>query len=174
MRNISLEELACRNGLEFIETVRGGNNGYTSGIRDGIVGFATFEEAEKFAKEHDLFLCTFHKRDGWHMYERAGEPYGPISVTSNDYGDDYDHFGVERLEDFFDTEVKPMLDSCESFEDLEKVISMAREVYDELQMADESQWVITCHGRYYETVEKETVKWSHDTHTWEIGVVEEM
>lgn len=172
MCKILLEELAYNNGLEFIETVRGGNNGYPSGIRGGIVGFNTFEEADDFAKEHGLSLYTFHKRDGWHMYERAGNPYGPMAITSGDYGDDYNHLGVERLEDFFESEVRPLLDCCESLDDLKKVLEETEEVYEKLQEIDETQWVITCQGRYYETIDKEPVEWSHDTHTWVIGVAE--
>ena len=167
-----LETIAYENGLEYIETVTGGNNGYPSGIRGGIIGFETFDEADELAKKHGLSLCVFHKRDGWQMYERAEQPYQPLIITSEDYGDDYNQYGVDDIDDFFESQVSPMLEDFDNFEDLQKFIDNSKEIYDELLTIDETQWVITCQGKYYETVDKEAIQWGHDTHTWVIGIME--
>ena len=167
---IDLNSIAYENGLEYIESVRGGNNGYPSGIEGGIIGFSSFDEAKEFANKYNLWLCTFHKKAGWQMYEREGQPYEPLKVTSSDYGDDYSHYDSEDAEVFFEEYVSPMLGEFDNFDDLQAFIDEHKIIYEELQSIDETQLVITCMGRYYETIDKESMSWSHDSNEWVIGV----
>lgn len=169
-----LETLAYENGLEYIETVRGGNNGYPSGFEGGIIGFKDWEEVENFAREHDLPKCTFHKRDGWHNYERHGRTHEPLRISASEYGIDYNEYSSDDYEDYFDEQVKPFLADFEDFDSLQSFIDKQKEIYEELSTIDESQLVITCDGGYYETIDKEAIEWSHDTHSWVIGVSEGM
>lgn len=170
MKTMDLQSIAYENGLEYIESVSGGNNGYPSGIEGGIIGFVSFDEAKEFARKYDLWMCTFHKRDGWQMYEREGQPYEPLKVTASDYGCDYDQFDSDDYEDFFEEQVRPMMDCCENFDSLQNVIDNCKEIYEELGTIDDTQLVITCCGRYYETIDKESMEWSNDGHKWIIGV----
>lgn len=172
MKTIDLQSIAYENGLEYIESVTGGNNGYPSGIRGGIIGFSSFDEAKEFARKYDLDMCTFHKRDGWNLFERDGQPYEAMQITASDYGDDYNQFDSDDYEDFFEEEVRSMLDCCEDFDSLQNVLDNCKEIYEELGTIDETQLVITYCGRYYETIDKESMKWSHDSHKWIIGVTE--
>ena len=46
-----------------------------------------------------------------------------------------------------------------------------REIYEEIKAMDENQVVITCEGRYYETIDAKSMSWNHDTKNYEIGVI---
>ena len=168
-----LETIAYEKGLEYIETTTG-MNGYPQCIRGAIIGFETFEEAKELAREHGLRITTFFKRDGWQLYQRdSNTTYEPLKITSYDYGDDYSHYGEDIRDSFFEEEVQPFLSDFEDFDSLKEFIEEKEKVYDELGAIDDSQWVITYRGGYYETIDKELMSWSNDGKTWVIGVIKE-
>ena len=168
-----LETIAYENSLEYIETTIG-MNGYPKCIRGAIIGFETFEEAEKLAKEHGLVIRTFFKRDGWQLYERnCSTTYEPLHITALDYGDDYSQLETSDRRDFFENEVKPFLEDMESFDDLKTFISRKEELFEKLEDIDDGQIVITYCGDYYETIDKNLMQWSNDGKTWVIGVMED-
>ena len=168
-----LETIAYENSLEYIETTIG-MNGYPKCIRGAIIGFETFEEAEKFAEERGLVIRTFFKREGWQLYQRnANTTWGPLEIGCDDYGDDYHQYTADDREDFYEEQVKPMLGDFDNFEDLQQFIEDRKEVFDELQSIDETQLVITYMGRYYETIDRKMMQWSNDSKTWVIGVMED-
>lgn len=168
-----LENIAYEKGLEYIETTTG-MNGYPQCIRGAIIGFDTFEEAEAVAQENGLRITTFFKRDGWHLYERNNNTaWEPLKITSYDYGDDYNHYDSDDVENFFEEYVAPMLGEFDNFDDLQNFIDEYKRIYEELLSIDETQLVITCMGRYHETIDKKSMSWSNDSKTWVIGVMEE-
>ena len=168
-----LENIACEKGLVYIETTTG-KNGYPQQLRGAVIGFETFGEAEEVARLHGLRITTFFKRDGCNLYERNNSTtWEPLKITSCDYGDDYSHHDSGDVENFFEEYVSPMLGEFDNFEDLQKFIDEYKKIYEELQSIDETQLVITCMGRYYETIDKESMSWSHDGKTWVIGVIED-
>lgn len=172
--NISIEDIAYNGGFELIESVKGGQNGYPSGIKKGIVGFENFEDLQRYADKYGLIPCTFHKRDGWHLYERKDTPYQPLQISASDYGDDYKQFTNSiSQEEFLEQEVLPVLPST-TFDDIITFVHKYEEVFDHICVADDDELVIMdfC-GNYVETVQAETMQWSHDTHTYVIGLVEE-
>lgn len=67
----SLEFIAYENGLELIETTSE-RNGYPANLKYAIIGFNSFEEAEKIAKDNNLSIEIFTKNDGWQLYYRTG------------------------------------------------------------------------------------------------------
>lgn len=166
-----LENIAYENGLEYIETTTG-QNGYPSCIRGAVIGFETFEEAEKIAKEHGLRITTFFKRAGWQLYQRNGDTtYEPLKITSRDYGDDYSQYTSDDVEDFFEEQVAPFLGEFDNFEDLQSFIDGRKKIYEELSVIDETQLVIECMGQYHETIDRKLMEWSNDGKTWVIGVI---
>ena len=168
-----LETIAYENGLEYIETTTG-INGYPQHVRGAIIGFETYGEAERVANEHGLRITTFFKSDGWHLYRRNGDTtWEPLKITSSDYGDDYAQYSVDESDDFFTDNVAPYLADFDDFDAAQSFLDEQRKVYDELQSIDDTQMVITCHGRYMETIDKELMSWSHDGKTWLIGVMED-
>lgn len=169
-----LENIAYENSLEYIETTTG-VNGYPKCIRGAIVGFETFEEAEKLAKEHGLVIRTFFKRDGWNLYQRdSNTTWGPLEITASDYGDDYQSFTHDiSQEDFIENEVLPNLPAT-TFGDITNYLQRYEELYDKIVEAEDDELVIAdfC-GSYVETIKKKLMQWSNDSKTWVIGVMED-
>lgn len=165
-----LRELADNNGLQFIETTSG-NNGYPQDLKPALIGFNDYEEAEEFAQEHGLQTYIFHKRDGWQLWQRSKPAYEPMTITSDDYGDDYNMFTHDELDDYFGNEVKPRLDDFDNMEELKKFLNNQEEIMDELDRCNENEAVITYCGDYYDTVKVKSIEWSHDTHHYVIGVM---
>lgn len=165
-----LRELADNNALQFIETTSA-TNGYPQGLKPALIGFNDYEEAEEFAQEHGLQTYIFHKRDGWQLWQRSKPAYEAMTITSDDYGDDYNMFTHDELDDYFDNEVKPRLDDFDNMEELKKFLNNQEEIMDELDRCNENEAVITYCGDYYDTVKVKSIEWSHDTHNYVIGVM---
>ena len=167
-----LHEIAESNNLEIIETTSQAN-GYPSNLKYAIIGFETFEDAEKLANEHDLEIESFEKRDGWQLWARAGNRVDePFKNSADDYGDDYSEFnGGEMSEEvFIADEVLPRLESFDNFEDLESFIKSKKEVFEEIEKAGVHQKVITYMGDYCETIDTESMYFYHDTRHFVIGL----
>jgi len=165
-----LRELADNNALQFIETTSA-TNGYPQDLKPALIGFNDYEEAEEFAQEHGLQTYIFHKRDGWQLWQRSKPAYEPMTITSDDYGDDYNMFTHDELDDYFGNEVKPRLDDFDNMEELKKFLNNQEEIMDELDRCNENEAVITYCGDYYDTVKVKSIEWSHDTHNYVIGVM---
>lgn len=165
-----LRELADNNALQFIETTSA-TNGYPQDLKPALIGFNDYEEAEEFAQEHGLQTYIFHKRDGWQLWQRSKPAYEPMTITSDDYGDDYNMFTNDELDDYFGNEVKPRLDDFDNMEELKKFLNNQEEIMDELDRCNENEAVITYCGDYYDTVKVKSIEWSHDTHNYVIGVM---
>lgn len=166
-----LETLAYENGLEYITTVDRGNNGYPRGMCGAITGFDSWEQAENFANENGLHLIRLHKRDGWQMYERLDTMWEPFKPEASWYGDAYAFYTNEDLEDFYENEVKEFLGDFDNMDDLQDFLDRRKKLYEELTVIDESQYVVTLNGDYYETIDRECMSFNEDTHLYVVGAV---
>lgn len=163
-------ELAYDNDLQFIETTEAAN-GYPQNLKPALIGFNDYEEAEEFAQEHGLQTYIFHKRDGWQLWQRSKPAYEPMTITSDDYGDDYNMVSPDELDDYYENEVKPRLDSFDDIDSLKNFVDEQESIMDELDRCNENEAVITYCGDYYDTVKVKSIEWSHDTHHYVIGVM---
>lgn len=78
--------------LQVIETTSA-MNGYPQSIKKALIGFESFEQAERVAEEYGLSIEYFTKRDGWQLYYRTNDrAYSAIEVSADEYGDDYRAF----------------------------------------------------------------------------------
>lgn len=168
-----LESIAYENSLQYITTTTG-RNGYPEHLSGAVIGFETWEEAEALARKEGLVIKTFVKRDGQQLWNRErGVTFHPMRVHASDYGDDYGELCGADVDSFFEDEVKPLLDSCDSFDDLKTCISNKEELLDKLELLDDDQTIITRCGDYYETINNELMEWCYDGTTWAIGLAEE-
>lgn len=167
---INLRDLAEQEGLHFVETTSE-SNGYPRNLKDALIGFDTFDEAEALAKEHGLDIMLLHKRDGWQLWHRKGNAYEPMTITSADYGDDYSDLEYMGEEDFYDEEVAPMLDAFSTLAELKAFIEDQEEIWEEMSVMDRDELMILHDGKFYEMIEKNPMSWSFDTHNYEIGLV---
>ena len=166
-------DVALEYGLEVIETTAN-NTGYPERVRNAIIGFRNFKEAESLANKYGLRITTFFKKDGWNLWVRnSNMTYNALHITSADYGDDYSHHYCGDRRRFYDEEVKPCLDNFESLDELESFIRNKRKLYDKLDDIDDFQIVISYQGQYYETIDINSMEWSFDTKNWIIGVIKD-
>ena len=75
-------------------------------------------------------------------------------------------------EEFFDIYIRGQLAHCENLEEAEDILKYGKEIYEKIQELEDRQAVITSDGRYYETINKQSMKYYYDTHHYAIGVME--
>ena len=167
---IDLRDLAEREGLHFVETTSE-SDGFPRNLKDALIGFDTFDDAEALAKEHGLDIMLLHKRDGWQLWHRKANAYEPMTITSADYGDDYSDLEYMDEEDFYDEEVAPMLDAFSTLTELKAFVESKEEMWEEMSTMGEDEIMILHDGKYYEIIRKPCMSWSFDTHNYEIGLV---
>lgn len=169
----TLHEIAEENNLEIIDLTTG-TNGYPSGTYYGIdaTSFNTFKEVEEFADKNDLEIINIHRKNGWHFWESKGTCYKPYEITSDVYGDNYSQIEKIDEEDFINEEVKPLIEAADTFEEIEAIISGKKEIWEQVELIDEDEIVITHEGNYYQTMKKITLSFSEDTHNYSIAFVE--
>lgn len=170
MTTLNLREIAEVNGLEYIETVDNGY-GYPSGIQGAIIGFVNFEHAERLAERYNLSTYGFFKKDGWQLWSRIGNVYSPFDNGASDYGDDYDEFGRMTESEFVENYVNPLFLDCSSFEEIKNIIAEKEELFSEIESLSDDEIVIARNGKYYETIDKVSMSFYHDTRHYVIGVL---
>lgn len=168
-----MNEIAYVCGLDVVETTTG-RNGYPQNIKQAIVGFDNWEYAESVAERYGLRITTLHKRDGWQLWECNGDTtLEPLKPDASWYGDNYQAYEGDDVQTWFEEVVKPHLDNVMNWTDLEDYFEEAKQVYDEIMLADDTELVITHENSYYDTISKECMSWSHDTHHYVIALMED-
>lgn len=165
-----MNELASEYNLQFVETTSA-RNGYPENLIPALVGFGSFEDAENFAQEHGLDTWLLHKCDGWQLWNRVHSVYEPMTISCEDYGDDYNLYTASSLENYFEYEVKPCLENFDNIEDLREFLDEQENIMRELENLNDDEAVITYGGKFYETIQLHPMEWGHDTHNYIIGVM---
>lgn len=93
---------------------------------------------------------------------------GPLKISAEDYGDEYSLYN--DADDVLNS-LKDVIPYMESIEEIIAFAENAREIIDEINDCKPGEIVITCQGRYYETVAEETMRWDHDSKVSVIGVI---
>ena len=169
---IDIEDIAYENGLELIDTTSA-MNGYPQCLKRAVIGFDTFQEADKLAKENGLSIEIFTKRDGWNLWYRTGDKaWEPFKRSAEEYGDDYREFSEEDLEGFYENEVQPFVSDFADFASLRSFLDNKEKIYDKIEEADGDELVITLDGNYYETITKTTMSYCYDTRHFAIGLID--
>ena len=175
---INLREISETNGFTYAESTSG-SNGYPSNIKGIIIGFENFKDAENLAEKHNLSVEFFKKKDGWQLWERTGnQAHEPMKNSSEDYGDNYSQFEKISESEFIDNEVSQVLrDALEdkdrrTFDFLETFLAEKKKLFNEIEIMEDDEMVITCHGDYYETIKKQSMYWAHDTRHITIGLID--
>ena len=167
-----LESIAEDFGLEVITTTSA-RNGYPQRLKSAIIGFDSFELADKLAKVNGLSIEIFTKRDGWCLWYRTGNhALAPFERDGAEYGDEYRQYSKEDLEGFYENEVQPSVCAFDDFESLRCFLDIMEEIHDRLEAADDDEIVLASCGGYYDTIEKTTMSYCYDTHHFSIGLID--
>lgn len=172
MKDMSLEQIAYNEGLNLV-TITKGANGYQSELSEAIIGMQDFEEAEKLAEKYGLKIVTLHTKGGWQFYEvKTVNTSGPLEIRAEDYGDDCCFYEGGTEEEYYNEVVCERLkDGFKNFEELQEYIKEQEEIIEAIESALDYEYVVTYRNTYYETIEKKQMEWSHDCHTYVIGLV---
>lgn len=167
-----LESIAEENGLKVITTTSA-RNGYPQRLKRAIIGFDTFEEAEKLANENGLSIEIFTKRDGWCLWYREGNhAFAPFERSLEEYGDEYRQYSKEDLEGFYMNEVQPSVCAFDDFESLRCFLDIMEIIRDRIEDADDDEIILASCGGYYDTVKKTTMSYCYDTRHFAIGLID--
>ena len=168
--DIDLDQIAQDEDLEVVWTTSG-RNGYPENTHEALIGFDDFGQAERVAKRYGMEIMIFEQRDGWNLYYRTGRTaYGPIEVTSEDYGPDYQSFGP-GVQQYYEDQVKPALSDCETFDELCELVEQQKKTCDAIKDLGENEMVLTYCGDYYDTVDRYAMSVHIDSKTTVIGVI---
>lgn len=105
------------------------------------------------------------------MFERLDTILEPFEPDSSWYGDAYTFYTNEDVEDFYDNEVRDFLGDFDNMDDLQDFLDLRKELYEKLTEIDETQYVITLNGDYYDTIDKKAMSFYNDTHLYVVGAV---
>ena len=157
--------------LQVVETTSA-MNGYPQSLQKALIGFDSFEDAERIANEYGLRIELFTKRDGWQLYYRTNNrAYSAIEVSAEEYGDDYRSFTASDYEGFYENEVQGMIGEFDDFDSVEDFLEKKTKIYDAIEDLEDDEMVLTCQGEYYDTVKRYTMCHSFDTKTTVIGLI---
>ena len=157
--------------LQVVDTTSA-MSGYPQSIKKALIGFDSFEQAERVAEEYGLRIEYFTKHDGWQLYYRTNNrAYSAIEVSAEDYGDDYRSFTSSDYEDFYENEVQGMIGEFDNFEQAESFLEMNKKIYEAIEELEDDEMVLTCQGEYYDTVKRSTMSHYYDTKTAVIGLI---
>lgn len=157
--------------LQVIETTSA-MNGYPQSLKKALIGFQSFEEAERIASEYGLSIEIFTKRDGWQLYYRTNNrAYSAIEISAEDYGDDYRSFTASDYEGFYENEVQGMIGEFDSFEAVESFLKSQKKIFEAIENLEDDEMVLTCQGEYYDTVKQYTMCHYYDTKMTIIGLI---
>ena len=166
-----MHAIAERYGLQVIETTTD-KNGYPKDLQNALVGFDTFEEAQDVAEEYGLRITTFVRKDGHEFYYRNNNTtYEPLHIRAEDYGDDYKVFGINHRKNYYKNEVRPHLHDFDDIDDLMDFVEAQSDIIAELESLGDDELVIVRDGEYYETIERNIMRWYHDNELVIIGVI---
>ena len=174
----TMNEIASENGLQVIDTTTG-LNGYPQCLKKAIIGFENFEQAEKLAEEYHLDIEVFTKRDGWQLWSRDNNSaYDAFERSASDYGENYQQFEANMSQDDFLQQVgaasfiAELADDEDGLDRIEEYIKDLRELYTEIEIADDDEIVIAEGDVYVETIKKRTMQYSYDTKHYVIGLID--
>lgn len=167
-----IRAIAEAEGLETAETTEAAN-GYPQQLLLAVTGFTDYEQAEKIAAKHGLSLIWIDKHDGWQLWHRDSTAYCPLSISEEDYGEAYQLFNNKAQ---YQNEVRGMLQTLIDDEaPINAIITYMRyvvEVCEHIEnLSNDEEAVVTCNGRYYETICLHPVTWSHDSKTIQLAAI---
>lgn len=169
----SMESIAYENGLELIETTSE-KNGYPKNLKNAIIGFKTFYDAQKLADKYDLTVQEFTRRDGWQFWVRVGrmwEEYDYAQILKDDERANIKIYSSGEVLDVME-ELKYFLGICDGLGEMRRLINNTEKVLDALNSCGDNQFVVTSFGKLEGVYNRKVMSYSYDTRNYVIGLCE--
>ena len=161
----SINEIAGENDLQVINTTTG-LNGYPQSLKEAIIGFENFEQAEKLAEEYHLDIEMFTKRDGWQFWNRDNSrAYDAFERSASDYGENFQQFEANMSQDDFLQQVgaasyiDELADEEDGLDRIEEYMKDLRKLYNAIAKAADDEIVIADGDVYVETIKERTMQY---------------
>lgn len=145
-------------------------NGYPTQLKSALIGFDTYEQAEKIARLLDLDMRYFDKQVGWDVWHRTNNTaYECFELTPEDYGDGYQFYGWNDI-DIIQNDAVECANNCDCYRDLVGIVNDAKELIDEVEKIDDDQVVVAFGMQYQETINPKCMQYEFDGHSHAIGL----
>ena len=160
---MTLADIAYKEGLDTVDTTSE-RNGYPQNVRSAIVGFDDYDSAKEIADKYDLSLIWIDKREGWHIWHRGDTAYGPMEISPEDFGANYEfeddvnaYKGIvfETIEDKIS---RGMVD----YDGIKEIMKKAEEVIEAIDGLEEGQTVVTYDEEYHDTIDLHPIYFCND------------
>jgi hypothetical protein len=96
-----------------------------------------------------------------------------MNITAEDYGENYYQYKKGQEGNFFEDEVKPKLNEFSDIYELAKFVEYSRDTYYEIEWLSNDEILIMLDGKRYDIIEKDLMRWQHDSKEWIIGVMQD-
>ena len=168
--NTDILERAEELGYKIVETTSEGN-GYPSNLKKAVIGFETFEDAEKFAEENGGEIIELRRKAGqelWSRYGRMFEAYDMKKV----YADEpcYEMYFCGDEERFTDM-VKEQISEMNDFALIKDYVEEKEEIWDEFCTLGENEFILVKDGKLEGVIEEERMDYEYDSTYYRIGVI---
>lgn len=160
--------------IETIQTTSD-RNGYPRELKYATIGFETFEEAEEYAKENDMTVCSFYKKDGWSLWARDGYPLHAFQLHASDFSDDWRHYEFGAADRFWE-ETLQEVDELKEYDDwtdeqVEEYLEAAKKVRDKIAALNPGEFACVYDNYVFAVYDQETMQYHHDGTTYAIGCI---
>lgn len=161
--------------LETVDTTDSGI-GYPSHIRNGYIGFESFNDAKEFACRHDMTVMILHRKNGWHIWTRCNQAYKAFDPEKI-IGDVSSIWIEPKDKEWFIGWVKDGLKEMLENESLETIelSTQYNEIISKIDKIGENEKMLAVQGGYPcgEVYSKEVMRiHDDDVNEYAIGVVE--
>jgi hypothetical protein len=167
-----LEEIQQEHqNLSLVQTNGQYDGNWCKNVRLALVGFDSVEQAKQVADEYGLEMWYLNRKDGHDFYNREGEDYNQqgFEISAESFGCDFEMF--TSAEEYWGGIRDIISDEEMDFWCAMDFMKNAENVYNEIDMLDENQVVITHEGRYFGTFSKFETSYSEDNNNHIIGVL---
>ena len=149
--------------------------GHPSDLQKAVIGFATYEEAERYAEKHNMSVRSFFRKDGWNLWARDRHTFQAFQLHASDFSEDYQHYNWNEADQYWrdvNAEAEERLEfdgwtQSQAFEYLAK----CEKVRNEIAKLKEGQFACVYNNEVCEVHERETMEYHHDGTTYAIGCV---
>lgn len=139
----------------------------------------TDEEDREELEEMHVYRQFLHKRDGWNLWEVQADSAtcGCFDMWEiySEKDQSYIIYDKEKWteKEIIENEVinSGLLNDCETFEDVEEIVSKAKDLWDKIENLEEGEILVRDEENDFDEVVKRYVtKFSEDTHTYAIAL----